>query len=274
MSAVFQFDHAVIRVNDLAAATNDYSALGFTVTPGGEHPGRGSHNALIAFADGTYLELIAFPGKPTAPGQGLPREARSRALRAAGRSPVDARALPWETAEEGLVDFALLPQPIEAALAAARARGLDVDGPFPGGRVRPDGQQVAWQLGVPDGYDLPFLCADVTPRSLRVPGGAVCRHANGAAGLAEVAIAVADVERGVDRYRALLGIGPQENPTPPVMGVRKVSFVVGPTTLLLSGPSALGDPGPRSLRLWTTNEAGAGVLDAGLTHGAKILLWV
>ena len=54
---------------------------------------------------------------PSAPGQGLPREARSRALRAAARSLVDARALPWETAEEGLVDFALLPQPIEAALA-------------------------------------------------------------------------------------------------------------------------------------------------------------
>ena len=53
-------DHIVIAVADLDAAVRDYTALGFTVLPGGEHP-RGSRNALVVFADGAYLEIIAFP---------------------------------------------------------------------------------------------------------------------------------------------------------------------------------------------------------------------
>ena len=53
-------DHIVILVHDLEAAVRDYTALGFTVVPGGEHADGRSRNALIAFADGSYLELIAF----------------------------------------------------------------------------------------------------------------------------------------------------------------------------------------------------------------------
>ena len=52
-------DHIVIAVPDLDVARKSYEALGFTVVPGGRHP-VGTHNALIAFADGAYVELIAF----------------------------------------------------------------------------------------------------------------------------------------------------------------------------------------------------------------------
>ena len=44
-------DHLVIAVPDLATAQRQYEALGFTVVPGGRHP-VGTHNALVAFADG------------------------------------------------------------------------------------------------------------------------------------------------------------------------------------------------------------------------------
>ena len=57
-------DHIVIAVPDLAVASRNYEALGFTVVPGGRHP-VGTHNALIAFADGAYIELIAFYEKNT-----------------------------------------------------------------------------------------------------------------------------------------------------------------------------------------------------------------
>jgi len=53
-------DHVVIAVSELEAAMADYRALGFTVVAGGSHPGRTSHNALVVFADGSYLELIAW----------------------------------------------------------------------------------------------------------------------------------------------------------------------------------------------------------------------
>ena len=52
-------DHLVIVVPELEAAVASYRGLGFTVVPGGRHP-IGTHNALIAFEDGAYLELIAF----------------------------------------------------------------------------------------------------------------------------------------------------------------------------------------------------------------------
>ncbi|MER3459556.1 MAG: hypothetical protein C4309_13850, partial [Chloroflexota bacterium] len=48
---MFALDHIVILVRDLAKAIEDYTALGFTIIPGGEHQGGASHNALIAFAE-------------------------------------------------------------------------------------------------------------------------------------------------------------------------------------------------------------------------------
>ena len=53
-------DHLVIAVRNLEAAAEDYRSLGFTVVPGGRHPGVGTYNALIAFADSSYIELIGF----------------------------------------------------------------------------------------------------------------------------------------------------------------------------------------------------------------------
>src|SRR5258708_39225948 len=52
-------DHVAIVGNELECAIARYSRAGFTVVRGGKHP-IGTHNALIAFADGSYLELIAF----------------------------------------------------------------------------------------------------------------------------------------------------------------------------------------------------------------------
>ncbi len=53
-----RFDHAVIAVQDLDAAMAAYRDLGFAVTPGGKHTGRGTHNAIIRFGL-DYLELLA-----------------------------------------------------------------------------------------------------------------------------------------------------------------------------------------------------------------------
>src|SRR2546430_17587272 len=60
--ALQALDHVVIMVPDLEAAIRDYTELGFTVVRGGSHP-TGTHNALIAFPDGAYVELIAFQRK-------------------------------------------------------------------------------------------------------------------------------------------------------------------------------------------------------------------
>ena len=251
---ILGIDHLVILVRDLEAAVADYTALGFTVTPGGQHAGGATHNALVPFADGAYLELIAFL-------HDVPdhRWARHTAL------------------GEGLVDFALLPDAIADDIAAARERGVAYQGPTPGGRLRPDGQQVAWQIGEPPTPDLPFLCADVTPRELRVPGGDAREHANGATGISEVTVAVWDVQASARRYEALLG-------TPPVvLDAHTVSFGLGTARITLAAPAA-GAPadsalharlaargeGPLAFALRAGTSSAGALLDQHLSHGVDI----
>jgi catechol 2,3-dioxygenase-like lactoylglutathione lyase family enzyme len=253
-------DHIVILVSDLAAASADYASLGFTVLPGGEHTGGATHNALVIFADDTYLELIAF--KRAEPGHRWWRHS------AAG---------------EGLVDYALLPSAAEDDIAAARARGVAYEGPADGGRLRPDGQQVAWQLGMPPSADLPFLCGDVTPRELRVPRGAVRQHPNGVTGIAGLTIAVTDLDASVARYRALLGRDPIEAQP----GALLAAFEIGGAALRLAAPAGEAAPaaeeslrariaergeGPYALALRTESAANAGTLDQGRTHGVPVEL--
>ena len=257
-----RLDHVVILVNELAAAVRDYAALGFTVTQGGEHKGLGTHNALIPFADGAYLELIAFKQKSFPSGTVIGKEMRARQLMSAGRTPAERRMLAWETCGEGLADFALLPHDIEEDLKTARSRGLPMEGPLPGSRLRPDGQRVAWQFGIPATWDLPFLCADVTPRSLRVPAGAAREHANGATGVARVVVAVQDLKTSASRYAALLGAAPKRGGGP-----GRVEFALGPTIIALTAAAA--GEGPCALVLRTSNKA-APPLDPSRTHGARI----
>src|SRR5690349_20811630 len=174
-------DHIVILVEDLAAASADYIALGFTVTPGGEHADGATHNALVVFADDSYLELIAF--KREAP--------QHRWWRHTAGGP-------------GLIDYALLPDDIDEDVAAIRARGLPFGEPDSGGRLRPDGQRVGWKTAQPTTPDLPFLCWDVTQRDLRVPTGTARQHPNGVVGIAEVIVSVRDLDVSAGRYAALL----------------------------------------------------------------------
>jgi catechol 2,3-dioxygenase-like lactoylglutathione lyase family enzyme len=178
----FSLDHVVIAVRNLDQAISGYEKLGFTVLRGGEHPGRGSVNALIVFHDGTYFELIAFP--KAAPGFRW-----------------------WEVLQKagpGFVDFALLPGKMEKDLEEAKSRGF-VSGPIePGGRVTPQGKRAEWQTARAPTSDVPFLCGDISPRPFRVPEGDVRDHANGVLGIAKISVAVSNLSKSTERYRALL----------------------------------------------------------------------
>jgi hypothetical protein len=256
-------DHIVILVDDLARASADYTVLGFSVMPGGEHAGGASHNALVIFADDTYLELIAF--KRSAPEHHW-----------------------WHHVAlgEGIIDFALLPTAIEADIAAARERGLAIEGPYEGGRLRPDGARVAWQTSRAATADLPFLCGDVTPRSLRVPDGAIRQHANGVVGIAGLTVAVADLGVSATRYRALLGISEGETvPTGAASGARAASFGLGNAEITLAMPGQAANSllrehlarrgeGPFEFRLRGSAQSATVPLDLAHSHGARLDLVV
>ena len=248
-------DHIVIAVTDLDQAVADYETLGFTVLEGGEHP-RGSRNALVAFGDGAYLEIIAF-SRP------VPDFRWWRVLDQAG---------------SGLVDYALLPDSLDEGLARARAGGIEIEGPIDGARLQPDGVRLAWRSARPPEPDIPFLVEDVTPRALRVPEGAARRHANGVTGVAGVTVAVRDLAVSTARYRTLLGVAPASSGGVPGLGFGLVQFQLERQTLSLAEGRAeacegltrhLGRRGQGAYAISFYGPSDK-VLDRGLAHGARL----
>jgi catechol 2,3-dioxygenase-like lactoylglutathione lyase family enzyme len=175
-------DHIVVVVPELEAAIKSYGELGFTVVRGGKH-NIGTHNALIAFADGSYMELIAF----LAPVAGHPW---------------------YETMHKsgGLVDFCAQTDDLAADVAAFRKAGININDPNAMTRDRPDGYRLSWVLSSPNAPfngSVPFLIKDETPRDERVPRERT--HRNGVSGLANLVVAVADAARVAGWYRIITG---------------------------------------------------------------------
>lgn len=250
-------DHLVVVVPDLDAGIEAYERLGFTVVRGGRHP-IGTHNALMAFADGSYLELIAFYRESP--------EHRWWAPLARGG---------------GLVDFCLATDDLRGDTAAFREAGVAIDDPRAMSRLRPDGYQVRWVLALPRGDHrgvAPFLIEDETPRVERVPR--LTTHVNGVTGIATVTVSVEDlatVRRWYPRVTGQPG-QPIERPDLDGAGMR---FSVGPHTLDFVAPR--GSRG--ALRDWlaargaspyaaslTAASGHAGWLDPAQTLGARIWL--
>lgn len=255
-------DHIVIAVHDLAKASADYERLGFTVTPGGEHASGETHNSLVGFGDGAYFELIAFK-RPQ-----QPSEHRWWTLLNEG---------------EGLVDFALGADNLDAEAARLAKTSLQAGAPHKMGRNRPDGQRVDWQVLRLDGEEtkLPFLIEDFTPRDLRVPGGEAATHANGVTSVAGILLLVSDLDRSAADYAALLATdGTPAAST--ITGIHSAQrFNLGEQWIELAQPAATavdlqqrlqarGD-GPYEVVLRTTGTA-TDLLPLAEAHGARIRL--
>jgi hypothetical protein len=176
-------DHVVYVARDLAEAVKDHERNGYTVTPGGEHAGGVTHNALVCFADGSYLELVGF------------------------RKP-DPTHRWWSHAMDGrFADFAVLSD--DLAQDASALEDLVVREAAEGGRTRPDGVSLRWRVAFLRA-PLPFVIEDLTPRDLRVPSGDATRHPNGVTGIGSLVVAARD-ERSVDAsYERLRARGAPE----------------------------------------------------------------
>ena len=166
-------DHLVIAVKSLETATKDYTDLGFTVVPGGRHTGIGTYNSLIAFEDGSYLELIGFYE---------PRD--------------DHRWFAPLQKGGGLVDFCLQTDDLPGDTVALRRAWIAIGDPEKRDRKRPDGKEIRWVFSLARGAHrgvAPFIIADDTGRDERIPQER--RHASGVTGIGSVTVAVHDVSR-------------------------------------------------------------------------------
>jgi len=254
---ILGIDHLVIVVKDLDQAAQDYTQLGFTVVRGGQHP-VGSHNVLISFEDGSYLEIIAFY-----------------------REAIDHRW--WNPLKKGerLVDFCLQTNDLRGDTQKLQQAGVAINNPVPWSRKRPDGFELKWRLSLATGNHrgvAPFLIEDITPRTERIPQEFI--HNNGITGIEKVIIAVGELSQ-IDRwYGALLGTDGR-----PVrddqLGAEGLSFVIGAHRIEFLTPRAATSPLVNWLRefgpspylavLRSRNSLGK-FLDPRLTHGANLLV--
>lgn len=182
-------DHLVIISADLEKAKADATQAGFTVVTGGTHKDGHTHNALIAFKDGSYIELIA-------PTRGI--EGKSH------------RWFPRLAKGEGLVDLCLASDDLDADTARIREQGRHYTDPEENGRHRPDGVELRWKGSTPPGAlaetGWPFLIEDVTPRENRVSTDpADTTHSNGAIGIAGVTILAHNLMAAGKDFSAITG---------------------------------------------------------------------
>lgn len=212
-------DHIVIAAHSLDRAIETYRGLGFTVVEGGRHP-YGSYNALIGFADGSYIELLSFYE--------------------------DSPAHPWwallHERGGGLIDFCLATDDIRSDLAALRSQGVDCGDLSDGGRARPDGYQVKWinnKVGGAWQGLVPFIIEDLTPRDERLPSQR--DHANGVTGIHSLSLATEDVARYAEIMSAFLGVEGQPT-SDEAARASGVCFDLGGHRLAYLAPSGEGSP--------------------------------
>ena len=182
MSAALRLylDHVLIGVRDLESSACAFEGrLGFTLTPEGVHPGRGTHNRLAVFVT-EYLELIAV------------RDPAECVFRPSLNAFLESR--------EGLYMFAVGTDDLDGTVSELRRRGVDVSDPTPGARSAGDGVPgYTWRAApVPTdatpGSETFLLQHDVAIGDRYTVPADPTRHANEAMRVHRLVLAVHDAD--------------------------------------------------------------------------------
>jgi len=138
-----RIDHLVYATPDLAATVRDLDRRsGVRAVAGGQHPGRGTRNALIATGPRSYLEIIG--PDPDQPPPAGPRWFGIDAL-----------------TQPRLVTWAANTADLDAMAAVLAACGLGAGPVARGSRTRADGTALSWRYTEPSAEGgegvIPFL---------------------------------------------------------------------------------------------------------------------
>ena len=124
-------DHLVFGTPDLAAGIDTIEKLsGIRATPGGQHPGEGTRNALISLGPASYLEILA-------PDPEQPKPARPRWF---GLDDLTApRLVGWAAKGDDLSQF----------VKTVLGKGVRLGEVGSGSRRNPQGLVLSWQFTNP-----------------------------------------------------------------------------------------------------------------------------
>jgi hypothetical protein len=127
-----RLDHLVYATPDLAVGIDAVEKLlGVRASPGGQHPGLGTRNALVALGPSSYLEIIG-------PDPDQPRPAGRL------RFGIDDLKSPR------IVTWVAKGTELETVAKTAAERGVRLGPVIPGSRRRPDGVVLAWRYTDPN----------------------------------------------------------------------------------------------------------------------------
>jgi hypothetical protein len=205
-------DHLIITVADLDTAMKDYTARGYTVRFGGVHADGATHNALIVFADGSYIELLAKTSPDAKTGYQY-----------------------YFAHGDGITGYALLASSLEEQVARLTQQGVTMNPVVSGGRKRSDGIELKWQVVSEQNKPVPFYMQDLTERGLRVDASATT-HANAATGIHQLHFVSSDFEATRQRLSVLLDAAPSHASN------TRASWQVGATSFNLSEVTEQDDP--------------------------------
>lgn len=242
----WRIDHAVVVVDDLNKSIEEFRNEGYTITSGGEFPGADTHNALIPFADGSYIELFA----PV----DLSLRSQMKQLVASGEfnkamkdlDPMDRRFMLHLADGPGLRDVALSAPGLNLSEESTRVAlsGLNFSSPIAMSRTGPKGN-VSYHVIVPEFENqmaFPFLITDDTPRSYRVQEVNASYHPNGATGIGSITIAAVDPSSIMPFYDSLLsGVtkNQTQNETMYALNGSSLSILQNSDKSLKDGPASL-----------------------------------
>ena len=201
-------DHVVLVVTNLKRASAQFQSNGFTVVEGGTNGP--THNALITFADGTYIELIALRSLATRAIFRLLSVTGSLGLRRLVKQDFKNRLFRWFGGPKGFSDICFRVTDLDAfhARCAEMRFPLTATGEFR--RQRPDGIDVRWRLAGAIDDSQAFFIEDITPIKYRIPEGKSRKHANGAIGITRVTSGVTLEQRPTDiEFRTAPNLGSQ-----------------------------------------------------------------
>ena len=206
-------DHVTICGANLGGLQEAFGSLGLAADYGGPHANGGTHMAVIGLEDGSYVELVA----PLKAGTATESSWSKLMLANAG-------ACAWAVGSDN----------IQKDVDALKSAGLSVDGPFPGGRKKPDGKVLEWKtaaLGTQQaGAMLPFMIQDTTPREWRVKPSASAAQM-GLSGVAAVVLAVKDMNAAIDLFQKAYGWPPPAREDHPEFGAKLALFPGTPVIL-------------------------------------------
>lgn len=128
VSAV-DLDHIILAAQRLGPAMESFARLtGVTPKRGGQHPGRGTENALVSLGGGHYLEILSPITPPPDSVKGV------------------AELMP--------IGWALHTRDLDGLLVKLRSAGFQPSGPTPGSRLTPDSTLLKWRTAAVTGPGL------------------------------------------------------------------------------------------------------------------------